>query len=346
MRGLSGTTAISLVLASICNVQAQRPNLDESAIDEARFTVSRGDNFTFQPAAGSLCQWAVVQYPLSRKEFFILDSQPACAPLAGNASTTLRLRFGDEIAPGNATLTVQCKEPSVWKFIINDDEPERQGKTVLDSVCNSGDPPSVKDGFDGDQRNGSNAGSQRGSTGTGGPFGDPLLPEQRGNWSHDMPTSLSTQSSSFPTGFSQDSNPASNPAPNTSDILTGGDPSGTAIDAGPPGFRFPTSLISGRPGSPTSDAVGPSTTGASNPASGSENDISSAQLPEGSLSAVPITTDPLRTAQSTMSNSDGATDGNTNASATKQPLRSAMEPVDGLQASATGALTSSCVCTC
>jgi len=351
MRGLPGTTAISLVLASIHNVQAQRPNLDESAFDEARFPISRGDNFTFQPAVGSLCQWAVVQYPLSGKEFFVLDSQLACAPLAGNASTTLRLRFGDEIAPGNATLTVQCKEPSVWNFIINDDEPEQEGKTVLDSVCDSGDTSSVKDGFDGDRRNGSSAGSHRGSTGTGGPFGGPILPGHRGNWSHDMPTSFSTTSSRFLTGFSQDSNSASNLASNPSNTLIGGDPSGTAIDAGAPGSRLPTSLVLGRPGSPTSDAAGPSTTGASNPASGSENDLPSVQLPQESLSAVPPTADPLRTEEPTMNNSDGATNGNTNASATNQPLRSIMEPMtsmpsDGLQVSATSALPSSCVCTC
>ena len=351
MRGLPSTTAISLVLASVCNVQAQRSNLDESTFDEARFPISRGDNFTFQPAAGSLCQWAVAQYPLSRKEFFFLDSQPACAPLAGNASTTLRLRFGDEITPGNATLTVQCKEPSVWKFIINDDEPEREGKTVLDSVCDSGNLPSVKDGLGGDWRNGSNAGSQRGSTGTGGPFGGPLLPGQRGNWSHNMPTSLSAPSPSFSMSFPQDSNSASNPASNPSNTLTGGDPSGTATDVAVPSLGFPTSLISGRPGSHTSDAAGPSTTGANNPASGSENDLTSARLPQESLSAVPLTTDPLRTAQSTMSDSDGTAGENTNASAAKQPLGSMVEPitsmpVDGLQASTTGALASSCVCTC
>jgi hypothetical protein len=74
-------------------------------------------------------------------------------------------------------------------------------------------------------------------------------------------------------------------------------------------------------------------------------------MPRESLSAVPPTTDPLQTAQSTMSNSGGVADGDTNASVTEQPLRSTVEPttstpVDGLQASTTDALPSSCVCTC
>jgi hypothetical protein len=367
MRGLPGTTAMSLVLASICNVQAQRSNLDEGVSDEARFPISRGDNFTFQPAAGSLCQWAVAQYPLSEKQFFVLDSQPACAPVAGNASTTLRLQFGDEIAPGNATLTVQCKEPSVWKFIINDDEPERGGKTVLDSVCYSGDIPSNKDGFGGGWQNGSNAGSRGGSVGAGSPSGSPSLPGQRGNWSHDMPTSLSAPSSSFSNGLSQGSNlasnpasnptsnpasnPASNQASNPSNKLTGGDPSGVDTVLTDTNFGIPTSIISGRPSLHTDDAAEPATTGTNNPASGPENDLPSAQVPRGSLGAVPVTTDQLPTLQPTTSNPGEASAGDTNASATEQPFGPTAGPLTSTpagdsQASTTGALPSSCVCTC
>lgn len=212
MRGISGTTAMSLVLTSIYSVQAQRPDSAESLSDEARFPISRGDNFTFQPAAGSLCQWAVAQYSLSEKQFFVLDSQPACAPAGGNVSTTLRLQFGDEVAPGNATLTVQCKEPSVWNFIINDDVPERGRKTVLDSVCHSGEIPVGKDGFGGGWQNGSDSVGQGGSAGVNGPSGSSSLPGQTGNWSHGLPTSLFAPSSAFIDGFSQGSSPASNSA--------------------------------------------------------------------------------------------------------------------------------------
>lgn len=363
MRGFPGTTAISLVLASICSVQAQRPNLDESGFDEARFPISRGDNFTFQPAAGSLCQWAVAQFPLSGKQFFVLDSQPACAPVAGNASTTLRLRFGDEIAPGNATLTVQCKEPSVWKFIINDDEPERGSKTVLDSVCHSGDLPSDKDGFGGGWQNGSNAGSQGGKAGAGGPSGNSSVPGQRGNWSHDIPTSLTAPSSGLSHGFPQGSdsapnptvNPgsdlASNPASNPSNTLAAGNPSAVDTDMTDNNFGIPTSLISGRPSLHTNDVADPAATGANDSASSPENDLPSSRVPRESLDAVPITADAPSTLQPTMSNPGEAADGDVNASATKRPPGPTVGPVtsipaDRSQASTTGAFPSSCVCTC
>lgn len=218
MRGISGTTVISLVLTSIYSVQAQRSDSAEGLSDEARFPISRGDNFTFQPAAGSLCQWAVAQYSLSEKQFFVLDSQPACTPAGSNVSTTLRLQFGDEVAPGNATLTVQCKEPSVWNFIINDDAPERGRKTVLDSVCHAGEIPIGKDGFGGGWQNGSNSLGQGGSAGVNGPSESSLLPGQTGNWSHGLPTSLSAPSSVFVDGFSQISSPASNSASSPASI--------------------------------------------------------------------------------------------------------------------------------
>jgi len=340
-------TAMSLVLANSCNVQAQRPNLDESVSDEARFPISRGDNFTFQPAAGSMCQWAVAQYPLSGKQFFILDSQPACAPVAGNASTTLRLQFGDEIAPGNATLTVQCKEPSVWNFIISDDEPERGGKTVLDSVCHSGDLPSDKDGFRGGWQEGSNAGSQGGSAGAGGPSKSSFLPGHRGNWSQDMSTSLSAPSLGLPNGFSKGSNQASN----TSNTLEGEDPSAVNTGLADTSPEAPTSLISGGPSLHSNDAADPGATGANKPASGSENDLPSTQVIRGSLGAVPLRTDSLPTVRSTTSYSGEAADGGTHASATERPLGPTARPTTGIpaddsQAFNTGALPSSCVCTC
>lgn len=383
MRGIPGTTAMSLVLTSIYSVQAQKPDLTESLSDEARFPISRGDNFTFQPAAGSLCQWAVAQYSLSEKQFFVLDSQPACAPAVGNVSTTLRLQFGDEVAPGNATLTVQCKEPSIWNFIINDDATKRGRKTVLDSVCHSGEITSGKDGFGGSWQNGSNSAGQGGSAGINGPSGSSSLPGQPGNWSHGLPTSLSAPSSAFVDGFLQGSSPASdlvsnpasnlasNPASNQVSDPVSNQASGQAPNqaTNPPtmltsarafgvdtnlvdtDYEIPTSLISGRSGLQTDGMSKPFATSAPNPASGSELNLPSEQASLGTFGSIPVITDSLSTLQPTMSNLGEATEGNTSPSATKQPFEPTFGPMssvvaDDSQALVTSALSSSCVCTC
>lgn len=376
MRGIPGTTAMSLVFTSIYSVQAQRPDLAESLSDEARYPISRGDNFTFQPAAGSLCQWAVAQYSLSEKQFFVLDSQPACAPAADNVSTTLRLQFGDEVAPGNATLTVQCKEPSVWNFIINDDGPERGHKTVLDSVCHSGETPFGKDGFGGGWQNGGNAVGQGESAGISGLSGPSSLPGQPRNSSHAMPTSVAAPSSAFVDSSLEDSSPASdmalNPTSNlasnpasdpTSDpvsnqastipptVLTSGRPFGVDTSLVDTDYVIPTSLISGQSSLQTDGVSQPFATSAHNPASGSELDLPSEQASRGSFGTVPVMTDPLSTPQPTTSNLGEAADGDTSPPSTKQPFEPTLGPTssvvaDGSQALVTSALSSSCVCTC
>lgn len=359
MRGLPSTNTISLVLATIHSVQAQKPNLDESVPDEARFPISRGDNFTFQPAAGSLCQWAVAQYPRSGKQFFILDSQPACAPVTGNASTTLRLQFGDEIAPGNATLTVQCKEPSIWNFIINDDEPEQGSKTVLDSICHSGDLPSAKDGFGGGWQNRSHAGNQGESAGSTGPSGGSFLPGQQANRTHDTPTLTSATTSGLSNRASPisdlvsnaTSNPGSNQAMDPSNSLTGEDPSGADSGLADNSIVAPTTVISGQPNSRTNDAEDPTPTGPDIPTPESEDNPSPGQVSQESPNAASLTADPTSNLRPTMGNSGSAVDENTDASATGGPPGptagpATSIPAEGAQASTTGAFPSSCVCTC
>lgn len=371
MRGIPGKTAMSLVFTSIYSVQAQRPDLAESSSGEARYPISRGDNFTFQPAAGSLCQWAVAQYSLSEKQFFVLDSQPACAPAAGNVSTTLRLQFGDEVAPGNATLTVQCKEPSVWNFIINDDEPERRHKTVLDSVCHPGEAPSGNDGHGGGWQNGSNAVGQGGIAGISGPSGSSPLPGQPGNWSHAIPTSLSAPSSAFVDGFLRGSSPASdlassaasnlasnpvsdpvsNQATSPPTMLTSGRPFEIDTNRVDTDYMIPTSAISGESSLQTDITSQPLPTRAHNPASGSELDLTSEQASRGPFGTVPLMTDSLPTLQPTTSNLGEAADGGTSPSSTKHPFEPTLGPTssvvaDDSQALATSALSSSCVCTC
>ncbi|KAM0703968.1 hypothetical protein Q7P35_008974 [Cladosporium inversicolor] len=370
MRSIPGTTAMSLVLTSIYCVQAQRPDSAESLSEEARFPISRGDNFTFQPAAGSLCQWAVAQYSLSEKQFFILDSQPACTPAEGNVSTTLRLQFGDEVAPGNATLTVQCKEPSVWNFIINDDAPERGRKTVLDSVCHPGEIPSGKNGFGGGWQNGSNSVDQGGSAGINSPSGSSSLPGQPGNWSHGLPTSLSAPSSAFVDGFSQISSPASssgsspasdlasNPASNLASnpaskqvsdpvstqasgqapsqvtnpptMLTSARAFGVDTDIVDTDYKIPTSLISGQSGLQTDGMSKPFATSAPNPASGSELDLPPEQASRGPFGTIPVMTDSLSTLQPTMSSLGEAAEGDKSPSTTKQPFEPIFGPMSSI----------------
>lgn len=121
-------------LAYLSQVLGQAGNPADDSLDDARFPILRGANFTFQPSAGVRCHWAVAQYQGSGKEFFVLDGKPACPGLAEN-STTLVLRFGGNVVPGNASLTVQCDEPAVWHFIISREQPVGFGRTTLTSVC-------------------------------------------------------------------------------------------------------------------------------------------------------------------------------------------------------------------
>lgn len=133
-------------LAYVPRFWVEAQDLSEASLDDARFPISRGVNFTFQPSAGAQCHWAVAQYPGSRKEFFVLDASPACPGLADN-STTLLLRFGSEVVPGNASLTVQCDEPSVWQFIVSLDEPVGGRKTTLNSICDAEGTNGRSDGW-------------------------------------------------------------------------------------------------------------------------------------------------------------------------------------------------------
>lgn len=339
--------AITLVLASIKTAWAQTTAPEDGVSDEARFPISRGANFTFQPSSGSLCHWAVAQYPGSGKEFFALDSQQTCPQLASNASTTLRLQFGDEVEPGNGTLTVQCKEPSVWKFIINDDEPEREGKTVLDSVCDNGDLPFEKDSLGGGGLlNGSSAGNQTSNAGVGSPPWETFVPGHRGNWSHDPPASTSLES----TTFLHDSPHSSIPASNFKNTMGNGGSVRTGVPPASAGSGLAASPDQGQMSSQLGNAPMSSADIADHPISASESDLSSARMPRQSFGAVPLTNDLPPTAQTIADGSDQAAMGDTGPSVTEQISGSTWAsttsiPTEIVNTSAADPL-SPCVCTC
>jgi hypothetical protein len=137
MKDLHVVSALSLACAGYAHAQISATH--DSTLEEARFPVSRGSNFTFQPSSGSLCYWAVAQYPDESQEFFRLQPQPVCPRSVANVSTTLRLRFGAGLQTGNATLTVQCNEPSVWNFFINEAESDYEGHTAIEPICEEED---------------------------------------------------------------------------------------------------------------------------------------------------------------------------------------------------------------
>ncbi|KAM0714693.1 hypothetical protein Q7P37_009710 [Cladosporium fusiforme] len=141
-RLMLATPRVTYSLACTRTIHAQTSRIIESSLEEARFPVNRGFNFTFEPASGLQCLWAVARYPDGQNEFFKLEPPPICSysTYTRNANaSTLRVQFGSDLQPGNATLTVQCKEPSVWNFLISDDEPLHQGGTVVASICDPED---------------------------------------------------------------------------------------------------------------------------------------------------------------------------------------------------------------
>lgn len=131
--------ALAFGVTEAVYARAQMTAVQASDLQEARFAISRGSNFTFQPATGSTCRWAVAQYPDQSTDFFDLASQLRCSDLDTNGTSTLRLRFGGNIEPGNVSLTVQCKEPSVYQFLISDHETDDRGSTSIESVCGGND---------------------------------------------------------------------------------------------------------------------------------------------------------------------------------------------------------------
>ena len=257
MKRLYAAIAFSLVHGRCCLAQTTTTTQD-SVLEEARFPVSRGSNFTFQPSSGSICYWAVAQYDERRHEFFNLESQPVCPPSVANVSTTLLVRFGGRSRPGNVTLTVQCGEPSVWNFLVKDDGASYDGETTVQPICSEDEshtdsadpdlPPPHGTGTHGGHAQASDALPAGSLTSTPPAY-------SQGNLSFGIPPSLSTLMTSFGS------------VPRGSDWASQMHPSNTAGLYGPSlSTTWPYDGISpgsGVPGAPTGSTVEPPTQDAS-----------------------------------------------------------------------------------
>jgi len=256
MKRLYAAIALSLVHGRCCLAQTTTTTQD-SVLEEARFPVSRGSNFTFQPSSGSLCYWAVAQYDERRHEFFNLESQPVCPPSVANVSTTLLVRFGGRSRPGNVTLTVQCGEPSVWNFLVKDDGASYDGETTVQPICSEDE--SHTDGEDPDipppHGTGTHGGHAQASDALpAGSLTSTSPAYSQGNLSFGIPPSLSTLMTSFGS-VPRGSDWASQMHPSNTAGLYGTSLSTTwPYDAISPGSGVPGAPTGSTAGRPTQDA--------------------------------------------------------------------------------------------
>ncbi|OQN95118.1 hypothetical protein B0A48_18869, partial [Cryoendolithus antarcticus] len=121
-----------VLLAAVASAQRTDPSLTE-----ARIALSIGEELTFEPSTDYACQWAVLEYFDNSTQFIDLASNLTCIQDEQNVSSTLRLVFGHNVAPGNASVLVQCQSPLTFEFFVGNRSIATTMTTSLYSLCDN-----------------------------------------------------------------------------------------------------------------------------------------------------------------------------------------------------------------